>query len=91
MYVRFWFNTPYCGTYGEEYREVKDDTTGAELDMEAEELAQFNAEGYEYLVTGWDDEMFEDEDEAAEAVQDYYADCDGGWQIISKEEYEDNI
>ena len=53
----------------------------------AEEFAQLNAESYEYLVTGWDDDNFDDEDEEAEALENYYADCVGKWEEITEEEY----
>ena len=33
------------------------------------------------------DDNFEDEDEKAEALENYYADCTGTWEEITEEEY----
>ena len=82
--------TPYCGTVQEEYIECE---SMAEATSIAEELCRNNAESYEYLVSGWDNENFEDltEEEQAEALEEYYADCDWCVDEISEEEYLENI
>lgn len=86
FYFKFIADTPYCGTENTDYREFKERPTDAELDEMAEEFRQLNAESYEYLVTDW----LEDEDEFdEEAVENYYADCYGGWEEITEEEYEE--
>lgn len=89
-YFKIIVNTPFCGTETEEYIECK---TITEAESIAEELCRTNAEGYEYLVSGWDDEYFEDitEEEQLEELEEYYANC--GWFIneISAEEYFENI
>lgn len=90
MYIKFWCDTPYAGTDDKEYLEVADDTSTEELDEMTEDKTRWNAEGYEYLVTGWDNEMFDDEDKAAEAIEDYYNNCFDDWEIISKEKYKEN-
>ena len=89
FYFRFTANTPYCGTENTDYQEFETRPTDAELDEMAEEFCILNAEGYEYLVTGWNNDNFEDEDEAEEALEDYRADCTGTWEEITKEEYEE--
>ncbi len=85
FYFRFTANTPYCGTENTNYREFKERPTKAELDEMAEEFGRLNAESYEYLVTGWDYDEYETE----EILEDYYADCFGGWEEITEEEYKE--
>ena len=89
FYFKFIADTPYSGTENTDYRKFEERPTNEELNGMAEEFGQLNAESYEYLVTGWDNDNFEDEDEAAEAVQNYYADCTGTWEEITEEEFED--
>lgn len=90
MYYKIVVNTPYCGTEEEEYIECE---TLEEAEAFAEELCRNNAEDYEYLVSGWDDEYFEDltEEEQVEELENYYADCDWYVEEISEEEYFENI
>ena len=87
FYFRFTADTPYSGTENTDYREFEERPTNAELDEMAEEFGQLNAESFEYLVTGWNDDNYEDKDEEEEALEDYYADCTGTWEEITKEEY----
>lgn len=93
FYYKFVADTPYCGTENENYVCSKEKLSEAELDEMAEEFARENAEGYEYLITGWDDENIEDmsEDEISEMIDNYYADCHCSWEEITKEEFEENI
>ena len=81
-------NTPYCGTRMEEYVECE---TLSEAEAIAEELCQQNAESYEYLATGWEDDIFDTEEERDEALENYYADCDWYVNEITEEEYLENI
>lgn len=92
FYFKFMAETPYCGTNVEEYHKFDEMPSQAELDEIAECLCRDNAESYEYLVSGWDDENFEDmtEEEQQEEIDNYYADCYCEWEEISKEEYEEN-
>lgn len=89
-YFKIIVNTPFCGTETEEYIECE---TVIEAQSIAEELCRTNAEDYEYLVSGWDDEYFEDmtEEEQTEAIEDYYTDCDWDVEEVSAEEYSENI
>lgn len=91
FYFRFTADTPYCGTELVDYQKFEERPTDAELDEIAADLAHNNAEGYEYLVTGWGDDNFDDEDEEAEALDNYYADCCGSWEEITEEEFEENF
>lgn len=86
FYFRFIADTPYSGTENTDYRIFKERPTDAELDEMAEEFGQLNAESFEYLVTGWDEDYF-DGDEKDEALENYYADCTGTWEEITEEEY----
>lgn len=90
IYCKITVNTLYCGTEQEEY--IKCETI-QEAEAFAEALCKENAESYEYLVSGWDNENFEDltEEEQAEALEDYYADCEWYVDEISEEEYLENI
>ena len=91
-YIKFKADTPYCGTEHEEYDTFPDGTPDADLDDIAEDIRRNNAESYEYLVSGWDDENFEGmtEEEQQEEIDNYYADCWGGWEEVSQKEYEEN-
>ena len=87
-YFQIVVDTPYCGTRQEEYIECE---TMNEAVSIAKELCQNNAESYEYLVTGWDDDYFDTEDERDEALEDYYENCDWCVNEITAEEYFENI
>ena len=84
MYFKITCNTPYCGTEMEEYIEAESESEAREI---ADEMARNNAESYEYLVTGWDDDEYEDKEEEATALEDYYNDCYADVEEISEEEY----
>lgn len=87
FYFRFTADTPYCGTELVDYQKFEERPTDAELDEIAEDIARSNAESFEYLITGWGGDNFDDEDEEAEALENYYADCTGTWEEITEEEY----
>lgn len=87
FYFRFTADIPYCGTDNTDYRAFKERPTDIEFDDMAEEFGQLNAENYDYLVTGWNGDNFDDEDEEAKALDNYYAECIGIWEEITKEEY----
>lgn len=89
-YFKFVAETPYCGTENTYYEAYSDYITNKELDEIAEDFRRENAEGFEYLVSGWDDENFEGltEEEREEEIANYYADCYCSWEEITKEEYE---
>ena len=84
-YARFTGATGYCGTDYEELicfdREVDDNF----LDKYSAILVEENAESYEYLMR---DDIDEDCDEE-EATFNYYEDCYGEWERITKEEYDE--
>ena len=88
-YFQIIVNTPYCGTEQEKYIECE---TIQEAELIAEELCRTNAESYEYLVSGWDDENFEDmtEEEQLEELEEYYASSDWSINEVSAEEYSEN-
>lgn len=89
FYFRFTADTPYCGTDNTDYREFEKRPTDTELDKMAEEFGQLNAENYEYLVI-WGEDDLDNEDEKAEALENYYADCSGAWEEITEEEFREN-
>ena len=92
FYYKITADTPYCGTEAEDYRSFEERPSVEELDELTEEFARLNAEGYEYLVSGWHNENFEDmtEEEQQEQLDNYYADCYGGWEEITEEQYLEN-
>ena len=89
-YFQIIVDTPYCGTEQEEYIECG---TVQEAESIAEELCRSNAEDYEYLVSGWNDENFEDmiEEEQTEELEEYYANCNWYVEEVSAEECFGNI
>jgi hypothetical protein len=89
FYFRFIADTPYCGTENTDYRKFEERPTDTELDEMAEEFGRLNAESYEYLLTGWNDENFEDPDALIAALDGYYTDSTGTWEEITEEEYEE--
>ena len=91
-YFRFIAETPYCGTDIEDYCAWAKRPSNAELDEMADDFCRNNAEGYEYLVSGWNGENFEGmtEEEREEEIANYYSDCYGSWEEITKEEFEEN-
>ena len=72
--------TPYCGTEMEYWVFANSEEDINKFDLEM--WVQDNAEGYEYLATGWEED-FEDE----QAREDYYADC--GYDISGPYSLED--
>lgn len=88
-HFRIVVETPYCGTRQEEYIECE---TMGEAKLFAADLCQSNAESYEYLVSGWDNENFEDlsEEEQNEALEEYYSGCDWYVDEITEEEFLEN-
>ena len=86
-YFKIVCETPYSGTDMEVYKTAEKEE---DLHNEAEQLNLQNAESYEYLVTGWDDDEFDNEDDRQEALGNYYADCNWYIEEVTKEEYEEN-
>lgn len=83
-YIKFEVYTSYVGTEDTIYEKFSDDTTDSFLEEYLDELIRNNAESYEYLATGWDEE-FDDEEEK----DNYYADCGGYWEEITKEKFDE--
>lgn len=85
-YYAFKGSTPYCGTEFEAYVAVDDEVTEKELADYAEELAIGQADSFEYLVTGWNNENEYDEEDLEyfrnDTIENTY------WEEISEEEYE---
>lgn len=92
-YYKIITTTIYCGTENEHFIVSQEPMSEEELRETAEELTRENAESFEYLVTGWNDENIEDltEDEVQELLDNYYADCSYKIKEISKEEYEEEM
>jgi hypothetical protein len=83
-------DTAYCGTEHIEYMAFEERPSEDELDDIAQDIANNNAESFEYLVTGWDNDEFDNDEDRAAALEDYYNDVSGSWVEISKEEFEEN-
>ena len=92
FYYKFTASTCYCGTDHEEYHKFETKPTQDTLCIMAEEIAHDNAEQYEYLATGWDDDEIEgmSEDEVEEILNNYYADAYCSFEEVTQEEYEEN-
>lgn len=91
FYYKFTASTEYCGTEHEEYHKFEIKPKADELEELAGEIAHENAEQFEYLVTGWDNENVEDmsEDEVEELLNNYYADASCSYEEITKEQYDE--
>lgn len=90
-YFKFIAETPYLGTESIDYYAFEDNITTEELEQIAEELEIQNAESFKYMVTGWNDDEYEDEDERQAALDEYYTDCYCIYEEITKEEYEEVV
>ena len=90
-YYKFTADTIYCGTENEYFVATKEPLTAKEIDEMCEEYARENAESFEYLLTGWEDDNFEDEGEREEALTNYYADAECKCEEITKDEYEEEL
>lgn len=86
-YVRFYGGNGYCGCDYEYYESFGDDVSESEIETYATELGYENAESYEYVVTGWNED-FETEDDRQEYYEDALSYC--GWDYCTKEEFEEN-
>lgn len=90
-YVKFKVGTEYCGTENVIFLAYDDDTPEKLIEEEFSEQVRQNAENYEYLVTGWEDEYFDDEEEKEQALEWYYSEADSysNWEYITEEEYKE--
>ena len=84
-YIKFYGGNGYCGCDFEQYEAYEDDVTEEALAEIAYDLANDNAQSYEYIATGWDED-FESEEER----ESYYENIEYGWEEVTKEEYEEN-
>lgn len=87
FYYKFTAEAVYCGTENEWYEAFDKKPTESDLEEMADDYCQQNAESFEYLVTGWDDDNFDDPEEREEALENYRADCSCVWEEITEEEY----
>ena len=87
-YVRFYGSNGYAGTNYEIYETFDDDTTENIIDDYSKDLAYENAETYEYVARGWDED-WDSEEEQEEYYEDALDYC--GWEYCLKEEYIENL
>ena len=95
VYIKFYADTPYCGTSDVAYHRFEE-MDPALFDAMAEEFGTANAESYEYLAENdVDPDAFATEDDydiaCAEAREEFWDDCSYGWEEVSKEELYDNV
>lgn len=95
-YIKFSMDAGYCGTTFEQYEKFEDsEVLDTEyLDSYLEDLIHDHCESYEYLATDHMDEddydSLDDFEEALEqATEDFWENCSGTWEEVSKEEYEE--
>lgn len=93
FYYKFTATTEYCGTECEEFHKFEVKPKPEELKELAEQIARENAESYEYLVTGWNDEEVEGmyEEDVEELLNNYYADASCSYEEITEEEYNEEM
>lgn len=85
-YYKFIADTPYAGTENTLYLAFKDDVSESFLEECAEEFRFQNAQDYEYLVTGWDEDWESDEE-----MEQYYDSCSCYYLEISEDDYNVNV
>ena len=92
FYFKINAETAYCGTDIEQYYQFEEKPTDEELDELTKSVVRDNAETYEYLVSGFNDEHFEDmtEEEQEEELENYYQNCSGSWEEVTEEEFLEN-
>lgn len=93
VYIKFYADTPYCGTSDVEYRRFEEMDPDL-FEVIAQEFGTTNAESYDYLAeSDIDPDDFETEDDydvaCAEAKEAFWDDCSYGWEVVTEEEYED--
>lgn len=85
-YIKFYGGNGYCGCDFEQYKVYEDEEVDEDfLNDVAEELGMDNAQSFEYVAVGWDND-FESEEER----DYYYENCYWSWEEVTKEEYEEN-
>lgn len=85
-YIKFYGGNGYCDCDFEQYEVYEDKEVNEDfLNDIAEELGMDNAQSFEYVVTGWDEDFESEEDREI-----YYENIEYGWVEITKEEYEEN-
>ena len=93
LYVKFILDTAYCGTENIVKHKYENSYTDEDIEKEFLEEVRTNAESYEYLLTGWNNENFDDlsEEEVEDELENYYnsAEENSYWEYITKEEYDD--
>lgn len=88
-YVRFYGDNGYDGCSYEEYLAFSEDEYDEEeLNNMSDEYAQENAETYEYVVTGWNND-WDSEDDKEDYYNSIFDYC--GWEYITEEEYKENV
>jgi hypothetical protein len=91
FFYRITANTPFCGTEYVYHIASKERIEKSEFAEYEEQYANENGQDFDYLVTGWDDENFDSEEERDEALENYYAECEAHMEEITKEEYEEEM
>ena len=93
-YIKFVVDTDFVGTKNEIYMETE--MNDKELDETLSELAYENAEDYDYMVFGWnqDAETYAEDagislEEAEEMMEAYYAEAQANshWEEVSEAEF----
>lgn len=82
-HIHFYGDAGYYGTDYHIFDVFPAETPDEFLEATAADYARDNADGYEYLDTGWDND-FEDED----AREAYYENVTGYWEEVTPQEYE---
>lgn len=82
MFVRVTYSNGYAGCDESEVLEVK---TMQEAEAYAEDYIFEYAESYNYIVSGWGEDMTEEEEE------DYYSGCNYCIEEITEEEYMEEL
>lgn len=90
-FVRFTGGTEYSGTNFCEYDIYTDNTPNCVIEVDLNDLSEGNAQDYEYLVTGWNDSYFENEEDKEAALDEYYENIWGEWEEITEKEFREDL
>lgn len=82
-YIRFFGDSYFSGTDFEEVQVYEDSVSDFDINNDADDYMESNAQNYEYLVG--DD--FETEQDREEVINDYYSSCWCDWEEITEQEY----
>lgn len=84
VYIKFFLTSGYAQSDTEVYHEYEERPTDGELDILLDEFVQIHAEENQHEHFSWDYDPSEEE------IEEYLESCDGEWEEVTKEEFDEN-